>query len=155
MIWVGHNSGDVYYTLNGTAASPTWTRADLGTPNLPNRYCERIAIAPGDSSRVYVTFGGFSSSNVWRTSNNGVTWSNITANLPAAPVNSIVIAPNDTNTLYIGTEVGVFGTSDGGDQWSTGNDGPANASVDELFWLGNQLVAVTHGRGMFFIIPTD
>lgn len=155
VIWVGHNSGDVYYTLNGTAASPTWTRADLGTPNLPNRYCERIAIAPGNSSRVYATFGGFSSSNVWRTSNNGVTWSDITANLPAAPVNSIVIAPNDTNTLYVGTEVGVFGTSDGGGQWSTGNDGPANVSVDELFWLGNKLIAVTHGRGMFSIIPTE
>ncbi len=153
VIWVGYNNGDVYSTTNGTATSPTWNQRDLGTPNLPNRYCERIAVEPNNSSRVYVTFGGFNADNVWRTSNNGLTWSNITANLPAAPVNSIVIAPTDTNTLYVGTEVGVFGSSDGGGHWSTGNDGPANVAVDELFWLGNKLVAVTHGRGMFYIAP--
>jgi len=37
--------------------------------------------------------------------------------------------------------------------WSTSNDGPANVAVNELFWLGNKLVAVTHGRGMFSITP--
>jgi PKD repeat protein len=34
------------------------------------------------------------------------------------------------------------------------NDGPASVAVDELFWMGNKLIAVTHGRGMFSIIPT-
>ena len=66
-------------------------------------------------------------------------------------MNSITIAPADPNTLYIGTEVGIYGSSNDGASWSTGNDGPANVSVDELFWLSNKLVAVTHGRGMFTI----
>jgi PKD repeat protein/photosystem II stability/assembly factor-like uncharacterized protein len=153
IIWVGHNSGEVYYTTNGTAASPAWFQTDLGTPNLPNRFCSRIAIAPGASNRVYVTFGGYNSDNVWRTADSGVTWSNITGNLPAAPVNSIVVAPADTNTLYVGTEVGIYGSSNGGSTWSTGNEGPANVAVDEVFWLGNKLVAATHGRGMFYITP--
>jgi photosystem II stability/assembly factor-like uncharacterized protein len=152
VIWVGHNNGEVYSTANGTAASPTWTLRGAGT--LPGGYCTRIAIDPLRSSRAYVTFGGFNSGNVWRTSDGGVTWSDISANLPAAPVNSIVVAPANTNTLYIGSEVGVFGTSNGGGSWSTGNDGPANVAVEELFWLGNKLVAVTHGRGMFYITPT-
>jgi PKD repeat protein len=155
VIWVGHNNGDVYYTTNGTAASPTWYQRDLGTPNLPNRYCERIAISPTNSSRVYVTFGGFNSGNVWRTTDSGLTWSVISGNLPAAPVNSIVISPNDPNILYVGTEVGVYGTSNDGVTWSTGNDGPANVSIDELFWLGNKLIAVTHGRGMYSITPAS
>src|SRR5204863_5885773 len=122
--------------------SPTWTKA-----NFSLRWPTRVAIAPGDSRRVYVTFAGYEANSVWRTSDGGVTWSNITSNLPVAPVNSIVIAPADTNTLYVGTDVGVFGTSDGGATWSTSNDGPANVAVDELFWLGNKLVAATHGRG--------
>ena len=62
-------------------------------------------------------------------------------------------APTDTNTLYVGTEVGVYGTSNDGANWSTGNDGPANVSIDELFWVGNKLVAATHGRGLFYIVP--
>lgn len=153
IIWVGHNSGAVYSTANGTSATPTWFQRNLGTPNLPARYCERIAITPGNPNKVYVSFGGFSSGNVWRTLDGGVTWANISGNLPAAPVNSITIAPNATNTLYVGTEVGVYGTSNDGVSWSTGNDGPANVSVDELFWMSNRLVAVTHGRGMFSITP--
>ena len=150
VIWVGHNDGAVYSTTNGTGI-PTWTQRGAGT--LPGRYCGRIAIAPGDPNRVYVVFGGFSPDNVWRTSDGGLTWSNITGNLPAAPMNSIVVARADRNVLYLGSEVGVFGSSTGGDSWSTGNDGPANVAIDELFWLGNKLVAVTHGRGMFSIIP--
>jgi photosystem II stability/assembly factor-like uncharacterized protein len=153
VIWVGYDDGSVYSTANGTAASPTWTQRNFGTPNLPSRYCGRIALAPGDPNRAYVVLGGFNVDNVWRTSDGGVTWSNITGNLPAAPMNSIVIAPNNTNTLYVGSEVGVFGTTNGGGVWSTSNDGPANVAVDELFWLGSKLVAVTHGRGMFSITP--
>ena len=151
VIWVGHNSGAVYYTTNGTAASPTWFARNSG---LPARTCQRIAINPTNSSKVYATFGGFNSGNVWRSTNSGVNWVNITANLPSAPVNSIVIAPSDPNTLYVGTEVGIFGSSNDGGTWSTGNDGPASVNVDELFWLGNKLVAVTHGRGMYSILPT-
>ena len=150
VIWVGHNNGAVYYTTNGTATTPTWYSVSGG---LPQRFCERIAINPTNSSKVYLAFGGFNPSNLWRTTNGGLNWSNITANLPAAPINSIVIAPGDPNTLFVGTEVGVFGSSNDGGTWSTGNDGPANVNVDELFWLGNKLVAVTHGRGMYSTIP--
>ncbi len=153
IIWVGHNNGDIYRTANGTAASPTWTRADLGSPNLPNRYCSRITIDPRNSSLVYVTFGGFSSDNVWRTTDAGATWSSLSSALPSAPINSLVIAPSDSKALYVGTEVGVFASLDGGTTWSASNDGPANVCVKELFWVTNRLVAVTHGRGLFSIIP--
>src|SRR5439155_11799539 len=102
VIWVGHDDGDIYFTTNGTAASPSWTQSGNPTGRLPTR----IAIPPGDSRRIYVTFGGFEANNVWRTSDGGATWENITGNLPAAPVNSIVVSPLDTNTLYVGTEVG-------------------------------------------------
>jgi photosystem II stability/assembly factor-like uncharacterized protein len=151
LIWVGHNNGYVYYTTNGTATNPTWLRR--GSGSLPGRYCTRIAIAPTNSSHVYVTFGGFSFGNVWTTGDSGVTWTNISGNLPPAPMYSVVIAPWDPSTLYVGTEVGVYATADGGAHWSTSNDGPANVVVEELFWLGNKLVAVTYGRGMFYTTP--
>jgi photosystem II stability/assembly factor-like uncharacterized protein len=154
VVWVGHNNGDIFATSDGTAASPTWTRKDLSTPNLPNRFCTRIAIDPHNASLVYVTFGGFSSSNVWRTTDGGTTWTDISNNLPDAPVNSLVIDPNISSLLYIGTEVGVFASADGGSNWSPNNDGPANVAVDELAWIGIYLVAATHGRGCFSIVPT-
>jgi hypothetical protein len=152
VIWVGHNNGDVFSTVNGTDANPTWTRQDLGTPNLPNRACNRLTIDPANSTRVYACFGGFNSDNVYRTTDAGITWTNLGAGLPAAPVRSLVVAPFNTNYLYVGTEVGVFASADGGASWSPANDGPANVSVDELFWMGQNLVAVTHGRGLFKIL---
>jgi photosystem II stability/assembly factor-like uncharacterized protein len=152
IIWVGHNNGDVYATTNGTAPTPTWVRKDVGSPNLPNRFCTRITIDPFDFTRVYTTFGGFSSDNVYRTTDSGATWTNIAPGLPSAPVHSLVIAPFNTNFLYLGTEVGVFASPDGGATWSPGNECAANVCVNELFWMGRRLVAATQGRGLFQIL---
>jgi Calx-beta domain len=151
LIWIGYQNGDVYFTTNGTEASPAWTRVDLNFPILPKRYCTRITIDPTNTNRVYVTFGGFTPDNVWRTDNSGSSWSNITANLPSAPVRSLAVWERNPNYLYVGTEVGVFASVNGGQSWSASNDGPTNCSVDELFWMNDTLVAATYGRGMFSI----
>jgi hypothetical protein len=149
IIWVGHNNGNLYSTANGTAANPTWTRRDLGTPNTPVRTCTRLAIDPSNFNRVYATYSGFNSDNVYRTTDGGATWANLATGLPVAPVRSIVLAPFNPTFLYVGTDVGVFASATGGSSWSTSNDGAANVAVDELFWMNNYLVAATHGRGLF------
>jgi len=153
LIWVGYGDGSVYATANGTAASPTWTQENFGTPNLPQRYCACITIDPNNEDRVYVTFGGFNQGNLWRTTDAGSTWSDVSGNLPQAPANSLVIDPHDSSYLYVGTEVGVFASDNGGATWSPSNDGPANVNVDQLIWVGDTLVAATHGRGCFSIQP--
>ena len=53
--------------------------------------------------------------------------------------------------VYAGTEVGLFASEDSGTTWSPTNQGPTNCSVDDLFWMGETLVSVTHGRGMYRI----
>lgn len=153
IIWVGHNNGNVYRTSNGTAASPTWTRVDLNTPNLPNRYVTRITIDPTNPAIVYVAFGGFSADNLYRTDDSGATWADRTGSgptgLPDAPIRSLVIHPDYPSWLYAGTEVGIFTSEDAGLTWRLPHDGPANVSVDELFWVGDTLSAATHGRGIY------
>ena len=155
LVWIGYQNGDVFFTTNGTAASPAWTRVDFGSPGLPDRYCTRITIDPTNPNRVYVTFGGFSPDNVWRSDNSGSSWTNITANLPSAPVRSLAVWEENPNNLYVGTEVGIFASANGGLSWSASNDGPTNCAVDELFWMNDTLVAATHGRGMFSIPITE
>jgi hypothetical protein len=120
---------------------------------LPGRFCTRLTIDPQNSNLVYATFGGFNSGNVWKTSDYGTRWTNISHGLPDAPVFSLVVSPSNSSALYIGTAVGMFASADGGATWSPGNNGPANAFVEELFWMGTQLVAATHGRGMFIAGP--
>ena len=151
IIWVGHNGGEVYSTTNGTADKPAWARQDTNTPSLPKRNCTRLAIDPNNSSIVCATFGGFSTNNVYRTADGGLTWTNIAGGLPAAPVYSIVIAPFNSSYLYVGTDVGIFGSANSGASWSPANEGPANVQVQELFWVRNYLYAATHGRGAYRI----
>lgn len=149
IIWVGYNDGSVWYTTNGTATNPTWTQANNG---LPARYCTRLTVSmpPGGlSATIYACFGSFNSGNVWKTTNNGATWTNIHNNLPQIPIYSLVVSPLDSSQLYAGTQMGVFASSDGGAHWSPSNEAPANTVVDELFWVGTNLVAATHGRSMF------
>ncbi len=99
IVWVGHNDGGVYVTTNGTAITPTWSRVDTTTPALPNRYVSRITIDPQDHNTVYVTFGGFSEDNIYRTTDGGQTWTDITGDssdptgLPAVPVRDLDINP--------------------------------------------------------------
>ena len=100
---------------------------------------------------VYVTFGGYTKNNVWKTTDGGAKWGNIGSTLPEAPVRCLAVHPRKSNLLYLGTEVGVFASEDAGTSWSPTNEGPTNCSVDDLFWLGETLVCVTHGRGMFRI----
>ena len=153
LIWVGHEGGEVFKTIDGTQANPIWKRMDhIGAnPLTPTRYCSCITIDPRNNDIVYVAFGGYNRGNIWKTSDGGIKWSNLGNLLPEAPVRAIAIHPRKANFVYLGTEVGVFASEDGGATWSPTNEGPTNCSVDDLFWMKEVLVCATHGRGMFTI----
>jgi len=108
-------------------------------------------LTPANANIVYATFGGFSADNVYRTTDGGTTWSNLASNLPAVPIRTLAIAPFNHNYLYIGTQIGIFGSADGGATWSPNNEGPADVTTAQLFWVRNNLTAVTGGRGIWQI----
>lgn len=155
LLWVGHNDGQVFRTTNGLEASPAWIRLDGTT--LPNRFVTSIAIDPVDNNIVWMTFSGFATPNVWRTTDGGATWQarsgTIPDQLPALPVNSVTLDPFVEDRVFIGTDLGVFVSTDDGATWTTNNIGPANTVVDQVFTAtlsGDQfVVAATHGRGMY------
>lgn len=151
VVWVGHNNGGVFHTSNGTAASPTWTQ--VVSLSLPRRMVTRIAVDPQNPNTVYLTYGGFSANNVWKSTDGGASFAPAvgsgTTGLPAVPVHSLVVHPSKSDWIYVGTEVGIFASTDGGNTWSLPHDGPANVSVDELFWVDRTLHAATHGRGVY------
>jgi hypothetical protein len=153
VVWVGHRNGMVFRTTNGTAAAPSWQRVGATGPTAlkPQRYCTCLTIDPVDPDTVYAAFGGYVTDNVWITRNGGADWAPPASALPAAPVRAVAVHPRRSDHVYLGTEVGVFASEDAGGRWSPTNEGPSNCSVDDLIWMGESLVAVTHGRGMFRI----
>ncbi len=148
LIWVGYADGEVWNTSNGGSS---WTQVT----GLPARFCTHIDVAPGPN--VYVTFGGFTSGNIWRY-NDGL-WRDISAGLPQMPIYTVTHSPIHPDNIYVGTELGVDASSDRGGTWASTNDGPANVAVFVLFWMGQgtprELTAATFGRGMFAVGPTS
>jgi hypothetical protein len=78
-----------------------------------------IFVDPHDPTgqTVYVTVQGFSGNGlssplVYGSVDGGADWSNITSNLTNSPANSIVVDPNDANTVYVATDTGVWVTTD-------------------------------------------
>src|SRR5205085_8393660 len=159
-ILVGDNVGRIFLTLQGDVDAATvkgsWRQISAG---LPARFVTSIAIDNTKSpSWIYATFGGFSPDNIYRSTDLGKTWRDVTGSgvtgLPDVPVRSLAIHPRNPNFLYVGTEVGIFTSEDAGATWEVPQDGPANVSVDQVFWMteefgGDDLIAVTHGRGIF------
>jgi ligand-binding sensor domain-containing protein len=68
-------------------------------------------------------------------------------------VNSIAVDPANTARLYVGTDIGVFVTTDGGTNWAVENTGFANVPVESLAINTingvTSLYAFTHGRGVW------
>jgi hypothetical protein len=76
-----------------------------------------ITIDPHDATAgtVYVTVAGIR--NLWekvevlyRSTDGGAHWTALTANLPPAPANSVVVDPQDASTVYLATDAGVYST---------------------------------------------
>jgi hypothetical protein len=75
---------------------------------------------------------------------------------PAVPVRSLAIHAGDSKRIYAGTEIGLFYSRNGGQLWTIPPiAGLKSCPIDELLWLGSELIAATHGRGLFRVDQRD
>ncbi|WP_353070140.1 choice-of-anchor D domain-containing protein [Tunturibacter empetritectus] len=178
----GSAGGHLYsITTAGTASSAT-TWADLATSPVTNSQgtgfnpggfdLSAVAVDSHDASgkTVYATVMGFvgngiNTEHLYRSIDAGAHWSNISSNLPNAPANSVVVDPNDANTLYVAMDTGVYVTTAVttctiANCWSVYGIGLPNAPVVELaaapaMATGDgrtgELRAATYGRGLWQI----
>ncbi len=136
----------VFVTTNG---GESWT--DIGA-DLPDRYPMDVAIDPLDDARAYVAFSGFGSSHLFKTEDRGGTWSDLGAILPDVPTSAVVVDPLATDQLYVGNDLGVYLSLDGGASWAEFSEGLPDAVIVldlTLSELNRTLRVATHGNGVF------
>ena len=152
---VGLNNGELWGTSTGSS-----TLLDLDPGNaIPNVPIARTVVDPTSPTTAYVTLSRFGSPNVYKTTNlnalaSGLapTWTAAATGLPSVPINAIVIDPSNSNIVYVGTDIGVFVSSDGGTTWN-----PLGTALPRVAVFGiaitnaapRQVRIATHGKGMF------
>jgi Calx-beta domain len=142
-IYIGSNQGRVRVSTNEGVA---WTDITAG---LPNRTITSINVNSITPATAFLTVSGFGSGHVFKTVNCGGTWTDISGNLPNIPTNCLLIDPQNANTLYVGTDIGVFISTTGGNTWTTFNNGLPPVVVTKLVASGNIIQAGTYGRGAY------
>ena len=156
-----------YLIYAGTDTGGFWASDDhggtfvqldnFGKPGgLPNRPITSVTVSPFNPRKVWVTLaGGGGVARVWSTDNAFTgRWYSVSGNLPDLPVNTLALVPSATgNTIYVGTDAGVYYTSDGGKNWfdATVPLGMPRVTVNQLVFAPSTgyLNAFTYGRGVW------
>ncbi len=121
-------------------------------------YIQSITAHPTDPNIVYVvtSSGYINPAGVYKSTNKGVSWTNISGNLPWIGINCIVYDKNSNEGLYVGTKTGVFYKDATMTNWMSFNNGLPNVHISELeiFYnplnsSNNKLKAATYGRGLW------
>jgi hypothetical protein len=110
---------------------------------------------------LYVVFGGYDASgagrgHVFRTSDGGDTWRDLSGDLPDVNVNALLIDPDaKPRVVYIGTDLGVLRATDDGSAlaWQTYSAGLPPVVVTRFAYNAatRTLLAATYGRGVWAI----
>lgn len=157
-------SAVVYACLNDTSPGSilrvydnnTWFERSSGFP--PHTMVRGVAQHPTNNNIAYALMNGLSSAEkIYKTTNRGINWVNITGDLPNIPMGDLIPHPDDPNKLYLGTEMGCYKTTDGGINWIRWNNGmPPAAIVTEMCYADSTsvngkfyVVAGTYGRGVY------
>lgn len=119
---------------------------------LPNRYYHEIAINPGVAGEVYVVLGGFGSAHVYKSTNDGTTWIPASTGLPDVPANTIIVDPAYPTDIYMGNDLGVYYSPDGGNSWTSFSNALPDAVIAmdlSISRSNRKLRLATHGSGVY------
>jgi photosystem II stability/assembly factor-like uncharacterized protein len=153
------NSNTIYATTGGHIFvtfddGAHWAERDI--PRFTDHF-RNIEVDPRNNLVAYVVRDRFTpasqTGHVFMTTNGGLTWKDISGNLPNSPTNTLLLDPR-TNVLYVGNDLGVYASIDGGTTWSRFGPGFPVVEVVQLQLSPklNILAAGTHGRGMWEIV---
>lgn len=127
VIYAGTADGHIWVTTSADTGTSSWAQRDAVQGGFQETICATagtcqypvsgFAIDPRDTTgnTAYVTAMGFGIGHIWKTTNAGTSWNDISGTigsggLPDSPADGVAIDPA-TGNLYVGTDVGVYATS--------------------------------------------
>lgn len=151
-LYAGTNFGDIYASSNGGSS---W-HVPSTNPDYTcfNGIVTGLTVDPTNPSVAYATCAGFaatSGQHVYKTTNNGGSWTDVSGSLPNIGFESVVVSPANHSLVIAGSDAGIFISPDAGSTWQQLGSGLPPVAVDQIFFnhSGTELYVATHGRGMW------
>ncbi len=148
-LFVGTNLGRIFKVTNANTAAYA-----VSSINPPIAGTISDIEFGANENEIIVTLSNYNLTSVFYTTNGGINWQSKEGNLPDMPVRTVLRNPDDANEVLLGTEMGVWGTTNflaATPTWSsvTGNIG--NVKITNLDYrpATRTVLACTYGRGVW------
>jgi hypothetical protein len=158
---VGLNNGQVFATNAGLPVGPTTMTDVTPVAVASRRVVGKVVFAPSDPNIAFIGYGGQSSpagavTHLFKATTFGTgtpTFTAVGTGLPDQPVDSIAVDPVSASIVYVGTDIGVYVSTDGGANFAPYGTGLPRVAVFDMAIqnAGRFLRIATHGRGMWEI----
>ncbi len=156
MLYIGTDDGLLQVSWDD---GQSWTDVTAQLSGLPKEtWINTIEPSSHVAGRAYVAINNYRNDDfknyVYRTDDYGKTWTSIVGDLPEDRVaRTLREDPKNPNLLYLGTELGLFVSIDGGDHWAELKSNMPTLPFNDLVIheRDNDLVLGTHGRGVWIL----
>lgn len=147
---VGTRTGTLLKLEGANTFLPTWTNI------TGSEFVGSISAIDfgANEQEIMVTFHNYGVKSIWFTEDGGTTWQNKEGNFPEIPVKAVMMNPLLNDEVIIGTDLGVWRTSNfksASPTWVQSQNGMQNVKVNnfDLRTADNTILASTYGRGLF------
>jgi photosystem II stability/assembly factor-like uncharacterized protein len=158
IVWTGSSAVTSYPLRVSTDYGKTFTKLDA-ISNKVSSWLSGFATHPTEKETAYALFSTYRNAKIWKTTDLGKTWKDITNfgivgsrnGFPDVAVFDLLVMPYDTNIIWVGTEIGIYESTDNGANWHPANNGLPPVSVYDMRIVNDEVVIGTHGRGVWSV----
>jgi photosystem II stability/assembly factor-like uncharacterized protein len=155
LIWVGTDDGNLQITRDG---GKSWTNVVKNVPGLPaGTWVSRVEAGHYDAGTAYATFdnhhNGDMKTYAYRTVDFGRSWTPLADALAAGYAHVLREDLENPRLLFLGTELGLYISIDGGAHWARFTGGFPKVAVRDvaIHPRESDLIIATHGRGIYIL----
>ena len=136
---------------------------EVSFPNIPGfrgGYSSGIATHPTEPATAYALFSQRGQPKILETQDYGKSWTDLSGfgrsgessnGFPDVAVYDLVVMPHAPNTLWAGTEIGLFRSTNRGQQWYYVDDGLPPVAIWRMKVRDDEVILGTHGRGIWTV----
>ena len=148
LVIAGTTAGSIYRSTTATSDNgATWQQS-----HPRDGWLSSVSFDPTNTNVVYATYALFGGTHIFRSTDAGVSWTPIDDGIPDIAAHALAVDPGNPSNLYLGTDLGVFISTDSGAHWS--HDDTLPSVITEWVTIGRgswgpALYVFTHGRGVW------